>query len=152
MERVWGRIVNDRLTRRQLIAGAETLLKRLRAEGVKIVIVTNNTVEEQHAKLRHLGITSLIDVLVISEEVGIAKPHPRIFEAALERVGCQCHEVVMVGDSWANDVLGAQGVGIRTIWLNRFGEPCPDKRMTMEINALEPIETLMELLMNGGST
>jgi HAD superfamily hydrolase (TIGR01549 family) len=139
----------DYQAKRQLIAGADTLLKHLRATGVQIVIVTNSTVVEQHPKLAFLGIAELVDVLIISEEVGIAKPHRAIFDAALTQAGRQPNEVVMVGDSWSNDIIGAYGVGIRAVWLNRFGAPCPDASIATEINTLEPIEAIAELLLNG---
>jgi hypothetical protein len=71
------------------------------------------------------GMDHLVDVLVTSEEVGEAKPARAIFAAALERVGCEPGQTVMVGDSWAVDVVGAHGVGIRPIWLNRHARPCP---------------------------
>jgi putative hydrolase of the HAD superfamily len=132
---------------RQLISGAQLLLQHLRERGIKIVIITNNTVEEQITKLAHLGITNLIDILVISEEVGKPKPHRAIFEAALERSQCQPHEVVMVGDSWSNDVVGAHRLGIRAVWVNRFGHAIPDQSMAAEITSLEPLETLAGVLL-----
>ncbi|HVU14888.1 MAG TPA: HAD-IA family hydrolase, partial [Phototrophicaceae bacterium] len=96
----------------RLVAGAVELLERLRASGLKIALVTNNAVSEQMGKLERAGITPLIDVLAISEGVGAAKPDPLIFHSALERLGCAANEVVMVGDSWSADIVGAHGVGM----------------------------------------
>lgn len=133
--------------RRQLIPGVDKLLKHLRAVGIKIVIVTNSTIEEQHPKLEYLGLNPLIDVLVISEEVGVPKPQRRIFEVALERTGCMRDEVVMIGDSWPNDIVGAHHMGIRAVWLNRFGHRIPDARLAAELTTLEPIEDTAALLL-----
>ncbi len=55
----------------------------------------------------------------------------------------------MIGDSWSVDVLGALGVGMSAIWLNRYGLPCPDPLLAAEINAFEPLDTVLELLLNG---
>jgi hypothetical protein len=44
----------------------------------------------------------------------------------------------MVGDSWAHDVVGANTAGLRAVWFNRRGEPCPDPRLAIEISTLEP--------------
>ena len=50
----------------------------------------------------------------------VAKPDPRIYRLALERLCGRPAEAVMMGDNWAADVVGALGVGIRPLWLNRF--------------------------------
>lgn len=123
---------------RQVVAGAIPLLEHLH-ERVKIAVVTNNIVAEQIEKLRHLKLEHLIDELVTSEETGFIKPDPRIFHVALERLACRAEEVVMVGDSWKSDVLGAQKAGIRAIWLNRAGLVCPDPALAWELQALEPL-------------
>ncbi|HVU70859.1 MAG TPA: HAD family hydrolase [Ktedonobacteraceae bacterium] len=124
---------------RQAVVGAAALLEHLRQQSLKIVVVTNNLVEEQIDKLRHLKLEHLVDELVTSEEVGFIKPDPRIFQAALERSGCRAEEVVMVGDSWKADVLGARQAGIRAIWFNRGGLACPNPALALELRALEPL-------------
>jgi len=55
--------------------------------------------------------------------------------------------VVMVGDNWVNDIVGASGVGIRGIWLNRYGEPHLDPVLAPEILALEPLTEIVALIM-----
>ena len=136
------------MANRQLMAGAGQLLAYLRTR-VRIGIVTNNMRDEQTAKLAHLGITELIDELITSEEVGLAKPDPGIFVAALQRLHSTPAESVMVGDSWAADVLGATQLGIRTIWLNREPLACPDPALATEISAFEPLEQIADLILHG---
>jgi HAD superfamily hydrolase (TIGR01549 family) len=109
---------------RQAIAGAATLLAAVHARA-KVAIVSNNLLEEQREKLRHCGLGRLYDVLVVSEEFGISKPDPRLFEIALARLGRVAAEAVMVGDSWTADVMGALAAGIRPIWFNRNGTAPP---------------------------
>jgi 2-haloalkanoic acid dehalogenase type II len=128
---------------RQVMAGTGELLTTLRARGLKIGIITNNMTEEQVEKLAHCGITDLIDDLLTAEEARTAKPDPRMFQMALARLATQAGEAVMVGDSWANDVLGAHRVGIRAIWLNRYDEPCPDPALATEIRQLSEIPALI---------
>jgi HAD superfamily hydrolase (TIGR01509 family) len=123
---------------RQVVAGAVPLLEHLHSQ-VKIAIVTNNIIAEQVEKLRYLQLEHLIDTLVTSEETGFIKPDPRIFHVALERLGYRADEAVVVGDSWKWDVLGAQQAGIRAVWLNRNGIPCPDPELARELRSFEPL-------------
>jgi putative hydrolase of the HAD superfamily len=131
----------------QAVAGAAALLEHLRQMRVKIVVVTNNLLAEQIEKLQRLKLEHLIDELVTSEEVGFIKPDPRIFQAALERCGCRAEEVVMVGDSWKSDILGARQAGIRAVWLNRSGLACPDPALAYELQALEPLASVADAIL-----
>src|SRR5437870_1167181 len=79
-------------------------------------IVTNNLLEEQQDKLQYCGLASCVDVLIASEDVGVAKPDRGIFDIALDRMGVAAPDAVMVGDSWANDIAGALNAGIRAVW------------------------------------
>jgi 2-haloalkanoic acid dehalogenase type II len=64
-----------------------------------------------------------VQYVVISEAVSAYKPHPLIFQRALDQLGLQPHEVVHVGDSEIDDVKGATMAGLRVAWLNRTGRP-----------------------------
>lgn len=130
---------------RQIVPGTIALLKALRPH-VKIGIVSNNLLAEQQEKLRYLELEAHIDALIVSEEVGITKPAARIFQVALERLRCSAEEAIMIGDAWQNDVIGAHRAGIKAIWLNRYGIPCPDPSLAKEISAFEPIEAVFALL------
>ena len=118
--------------------GAAELLSRVRRTGRQIAIVTNNTVVEQRLKLDRCRLTPLVDLLVTSEEVGISKPDPEIFHAALRRLNRAPADAVMLGDNWAADVEGARAAGIRAVWLNRSGEACPDPSVA-QLRSLEPV-------------
>jgi HAD superfamily hydrolase (TIGR01549 family) len=109
---------------RRAVPGARRLLERLHQKAT-VGVVTNNQVAEQEEKLAFLGMTSLVDFMVVSEAAGVAKPNPRIFEIALARAEASPENAVMIGDSWENDVLGARGAGIRAVWFNRYGSPRP---------------------------
>lgn len=125
--------------------GAVELLTALREKGLKIGIISNNLVEEQMEKLRVCGLIEHIDCLTISEEAGVSKPDPKIFEIALERLECTNDEVVMIGDAWENDIAPARGLGIRTIWFNSYGVPSPDENIP-SITTFSDVNVLMRLI------
>ena len=131
---------------RQPISGAAALLAAVKARAL-VGIVTNNLLEEQQDKLRQCALDGYVDELVVSEKAGMSKPDPRIFEIALERLGCHHDEAAMVGDSWPADVAGAIAAGIRPIWFNPLRKPRPDPRIEVdEIHALEPIEDALRVI------
>jgi FMN phosphatase YigB (HAD superfamily) len=106
--------------------------------------VSNNLLEEQRGKLRQCELDAYIDVLVVSEEAGLSKPDPRIFQIALERLACRPDEVVMVGDSWPADVIGARAAGIEAIWFNPDRAPSPEPEAgVVELYGLEPVDAAM---------
>jgi putative hydrolase of the HAD superfamily len=126
---------------RRPVAGAVALLERLHGR-VGIGIVSNNLLAEQVEKIRCCGFEPHVDALVVSEDVGVAKPDPRIFRIALERLGCGPGEALMVGDSWSADVLGARAAGLRGLWFNPHGLACPEPDFSDAIASLEPADTL----------
>jgi putative hydrolase of the HAD superfamily len=131
---------------RRAVPGAIPLLQQLKGR-VKIGIVTNNFREEQRDKLDACGLTDFIDVLVTSEEVLHAKPDRRIFESALEQLGCNASQAVMVGDSWEFDILGAWNARLRSIWFNRVGAEQPSHPQVREITSLEPPDVIAEQIL-----
>jgi HAD superfamily hydrolase (TIGR01549 family) len=130
---------------RQPIAGAAALLTAVKARA-RVGIVSNNLLDEQQEKLRHCRLDNYIDVLVVSEEAGVSKPDPRIFEIALERLACRADEVVMIGDSWAADIAGAVAAGIRPIWFNPLRQPRPEPPMAVEVSELYALEPATDVI------
>jgi len=129
---------------RRPVAGALALLQALKPH-YRIGIVTNNRTAEQQEKLAFLGMTDLVDALITSEDVGVPKPDPRIFEVALRRLGARPAETVLVGDNWRADVLGALAVGIRPVWVNRLGAARPLPQV-VEIGSFEPLEAALRVI------
>ncbi|PKH25381.1 noncanonical pyrimidine nucleotidase, YjjG family [Enterobacterales bacterium CwR94] len=98
--------------------GATALLEALKGR-VKMGIITNGFTALQQARLTRTGFLDHFDLLVISEQVGYAKPHPAIFDHALQRAGNPPRErVMMVGDNPDSDILGGINAGLATCWLN----------------------------------
>ena len=129
---------------RRAVEGAAALLDAVRARA-RVAIVSNNLHREQAAKIRACGLEPLIDLLVVSEEAGVAKPDPAIFRLTLDRLGCGADETVMVGDSWAADVEGARAAGIRPVWFNPHGAPPPDPKVAV-LRALAPPDQALALI------
>jgi len=69
---------------------------------------------------RKLGLEPYLNFVVTSEEVGADKPKPPIFLAALDRAGVNASEAVHIGDHYELDVVGARGVGITPILIDRY--------------------------------
>jgi HAD superfamily hydrolase (TIGR01549 family) len=91
-------------------------LRRLRAEGWRAGIVTNGMTDNQLGKIRRTGLDVLVDGWCISDEVGIRKPDPRIFDLAVQLCGAVPGQGGwMVGDDPEADVLGGQRAGLRTV-------------------------------------
>jgi 5'-nucleotidase len=134
---------------RRTVPGIRRILERLRGRAV-VGIVTNNQVAEQEEKLDHFRLRPLVDFMVVSEGVGVAKPDPRIFELALEKAGAAPHEAVMIGDSWTSDVVGARNVGIRPVWFNRFRLAAPEPWSVVELESYR-VPAHVEAALAGGT-
>lgn len=89
-------------------------------------IVTNGPAGTQRGEVQALEIEGYFKHILVSEEVGYAKPHPSIFQRALELAEVPPGEALFVGDTPETDILGAQGVGLKTVWLNRKGRRWPE--------------------------
>lgn len=97
-----------------------SVLTELRARGLGIVICSNWDWDLAEA-VADAGLTELVDDLVSSAWVGARKPHPRIFEAALDKVGGDPATTVFVGDTWGPDAEGPRAAGMRAAYLRRDG-------------------------------
>ena len=86
-------------------------------------IVSNGASDDQRRLVASFDLAPWFDPIVISADVGIAKPDPAIFGVALRRLGLSPGEVWHIGDSLQTDVAGAAAAGITAVWLNRTGRP-----------------------------
>ncbi len=119
---------------RQPVPGVKDLLTTLSKKAI-LGVVTNGLVQPQIEKLRSCKIAEPIDFIVVSEAVGYRKPGKEIFEVALKRAYVRASEAVYVGDSWDSDVLPAVSVGMKAVWLNRYGIDCPHPSIAREIDS-----------------
>ncbi len=110
----------------QPLHGVTNLLNALRGR-VKLGIITNGFTELQQVRLERTGFLEHFDLLVISEQVGVAKPHPDIFEHALAAMGSPARDrVLMVGDNPDSDIVGGHLAGFHTCWLNADNKQTPN--------------------------
>ncbi|KAA0749586.1 HAD family hydrolase [Bacillus sp. AY3-1] len=92
------------------------LLQRLTQQNIKIGIITNGFTDFQTNNLRALNIHTYTNTILVSEAEGIKKPHPEIFERALQKLDVKAAECLYVGDHPENDVLGSERVGVLDVW------------------------------------
>jgi putative hydrolase of the HAD superfamily len=78
-----------------------------------------------HQLLERFELATMVSAVVVSADIGWRKPRPEIFRAALERTGLAPEDVVFVGDSWEEDVLGAAALGMATVWIDPGASPGP---------------------------
>lgn len=100
------------------LPGANDLLRDLRREGLRIGILSNGFTEVQYDKLSSAGLDSLVDCVVLSDEIGVNKPRRELFDYALEKSGADVSRCVMVGDNPDTDIAGAIAAGWRAILFN----------------------------------
>ncbi len=119
-------------------------LGSLRSLGIRIAVVSNWDCS-LGGLLGTLGLGGLLDRVVTSAEAGFRKPHPRIFQTALEALQCRPERAIMVGDSVDIDIAGGRAAGIRSVLIDRSG-------LVPEQDDVERILTLANLpALLGGS-
>ncbi len=123
------------------LPGAIELLQRLKGQK-RLGIITNGFTDLQQVRLEKAGLQDHFDLLVISEQVGAAKPNPRIFQHALEQMGQpDPSTVLMVGDNPQADIAGGRQMGFYTCFVQH-----PGKQLPAGIQADLTVKTLAELL------
>lgn len=116
-----------------------SILKTLKERSLPLGLLTNYD-GEMKPICHQLGLEPYIDFVVTSAEAGADKPSPPIFLAALEQTGINAAETVHVGDQYKSDVIGARGVGINPILIDRYDSypefnDCPRIRSLTELAA-----------------
>jgi putative hydrolase of the HAD superfamily len=137
---------------RQLAATTHALLETLRADGLKVGLVSNAVDPPAllHRDLEQSGVAERLDAAVFSSEVGWRKPHPAPFERALELLGgIEPANALFVGDSLANDVAGARALGMTTVqavWFRADDDqraPEPDFQAFTQLDVLNIVRRLV---------
>ncbi len=101
------------------IAKAREVLAQLRPH-YRMVLVSNfyGNIE---AILRDFGLAPYFDAVIESAVVGVRKPDPEIYRLGVKATGCEAKEVTVIGDSYSKDIVPANAIGCRTIWLRGEG-------------------------------
>jgi 2-haloacid dehalogenase len=98
------------------------VLRRLRATGHRLAILSNGAPAMLAAAVDNAGIGAALDAVLSVEEVGVYKPDPRVYRLALERLALPAEGIAFLSSN-AWDVHGAAAFGLRPVWINRFGAP-----------------------------
>ncbi len=106
------------MVRLRAFEGAADMLRRLKAEGAGVYLVSNAqscfTVDELHTT----GLYDLFDGIMISSDVGVKKPAREIFELAFDRFGISAQNSIYVGNDMRDDILGASRAGMQTVYIH----------------------------------
>jgi putative hydrolase of the HAD superfamily len=133
-----------------LAASTHALLETLRARGLKLALVSNTVSPRWLVEpvLERMGLVERMDAIVLSSEVGKRKPHPAIFERALDELGVAPADALFVGDRLKADVLGASRVGMKTVqalWFRADDAPVevePDYQAFTQMDVLNVVDRL----------
>ncbi len=114
-------------------------------EKTKLGIITNGFSQLQQARLEKTGLEGYFEFVLVSEEVGAAKPDKKIFEHAYTMMGSpDKSRVLMVGDNLDTDILGAIQFGFDTCWINWHAqELVKNIKPTFEIDAFDKLEKML---------
>jgi putative hydrolase of the HAD superfamily len=123
-----------------LFEGTVDLLHYLK-QTYQLHIITNGFEEAQSRKLKNSKIELFFSTVTNSEMVGVKKPHPRIFNFALEAAGARAEESLMVGDSIEADMEGAKNVGMQTVLFDY--KNTSKKYQNTKINNLAELKTIL---------
>ncbi len=133
----------------EAVPGVEEALRALHPQ-YQLALATNardSGSELVRAALRRAGL-ELFDCLFTARDLGATKPDPCFFRAVLTQLGCRPEEVVMVGDDYEVDVLGAKDAGWRAVWFNAAGAVCPNAqpRHDAEVMDMADLPSALERL------
>jgi 2-haloacid dehalogenase len=124
----------------QLMEGAQEIVEKLYGKA-GLMIMTNGLKDVQRSRFARSSIGGYFHDIVISEEVGVAKPDGRIFDVAFEKMGNpRKQDVLMIGDSLTSDIKGGSDYGIDTCWFNPQRKP-----RSLEVEIRYEIDDLSDL-------
>lgn len=101
-------------------------------------IITNGFEEVQHKKLKNSNILNYFNTITTSEEAGVKKPHPNIFDISLKKAKALPQKSVMIGDNYEADIVGAADFGLQTIYFDYYNKSeKSDKKQVFELKSLK---------------
>jgi 2-haloacid dehalogenase len=111
------------------------VLRSLRAAGLRTAILSNGSPPMLDSAVRGAGLEGLLDNVLSVEEVGVFKPHPKVYQLAVDRLGVPAHSIsFQSSNGW--DAYAASAFGMRVVWCNRYGQRAerlpgaPDREIT----------------------
>jgi putative hydrolase of the HAD superfamily len=123
-------------------------LKQIKELGIKTAIISDGIPIKQYEKILRLGIDELIDLVVISDEIGVRKPNPKLFEYFLKKFGINGEDSLYVGDNLEKDLIPARKNEIHSVYIHRGGKYdnfSTGKKIIIENKPDYEIKSLLEL-------
>ena len=116
------------------------MLRRLKMAGLTTAILSNGAPAMLDAAVANAGIGDMLDAILSVEEVGTYKPHPKVYQLAVDRLGIDAGTILFLSSNgW--DAHAASAFGMRVIWCNRYGQ----RRENLPGRPEHEIRTLAEL-------
>lgn len=128
-----------------LLEGAMDLMNGLHGK-VPMAIITNGLKDIQRHRLERTGLTPFFEAIVVSDEIGVSKPHAPFFDHTFEQINFpDKSKVLVIGDSLSSDIRGGHNYGLDTCWFNPKGlENHLEIQPTYEIGELEELYGLLQ--------
>ena len=120
------------------------MLRRLKAAGVKTAILSNGSPKMLAAAVTNAGIENLVDAVLSVEEVGVFKPHPKVYGLAVEKLGFEARAIAFLSSN-AWDAYAASSFGMRAVWCNRYGKR-PERLPGKPERQIQSLSELPDLL------
>ncbi|GAF06117.1 2-haloalkanoic acid dehalogenase [Paenibacillus pini JCM 16418] len=127
-----------------LIDQAKEVVTVLRKK-YKTGLITNGKTNIQYGKIDQIGMRNDFDIIIVSEEAGVKKPDPSIFEMACTALDVRSEECIYIGDHPMNDIEGAFRAGMETIWM-QANQPWQDGLTAKPLHTIDQLSKLKELL------
>lgn len=119
------------------------MLRTLKDQGMATAILSNGSPDMLNGAVSSAGIGDALDAVLSAEDVGVFKPHDRVYDLVGQHFGCDRSAVVFVSSNgW--DAAGAAGYGFQTVWVNRAGDPM-DRLYATPHHVLPDLTTIPEL-------
>lgn len=130
---------------RFLFDGAIEMLMDLNNKNYRLGLITNGLKEVQRPRIEQAGVANYFDVIVVSDEIGVSKPHEGFFNHSFEQMGFpDKSSVIIVGDSLNSDIQGGNRYGVDTCWFNpRGSENMTSYEPTYTIHRLEELYAIL---------
>jgi putative hydrolase of the HAD superfamily len=119
------------------VEGACPILEYLRAKNYTLHVISNGFHDITHRKINASGLSKYFETITSADDAGIRKPHPKIFEYALNKANASKESSLLIGDDWIADVKGAQNFGMEVIFFDALNENTTENHLKVVKNLSE---------------